>query len=110
MEKLVASRMLIYLHERNLIPATQAGFRPDIQLKQVLTTIEKAYAHRHGMDSRLQVQTLLLASHTRNRQVAFWLHIKPNRTGETQKERVMSTIPNQSWVPARLSPLHNLLQ
>ncbi|KAJ4431401.1 hypothetical protein ANN_19998 [Periplaneta americana] len=51
MEKVLVSRLHVYMRNRNLLPTTQAGFRPGAQLHdqliRVLTPIEEAYTRRH---------------------------------------------------------------
>lgn len=69
MEKVLVSRLQVYLRDRNMIPDSQAGFRPGVQptdqLIRVLTPIEEAYSKRHysilvALDARRAFDTVWL--------------------------------------------------
>lgn len=104
MEKVLVSRLHVYMRNRNLIPTTQAGFRPGAQLHdqliRVLTPIEEAYTHRHysiliALDAKRAFDTVWidalkykLTSLNLPQEITRWLSsFISNRTGQVRLGR-----------------------
>ncbi|XP_069698857.1 uncharacterized protein [Periplaneta americana] len=101
MAKVLVSRLHVYMRNRNLIPTTQAGFRPGAQLHdqliRVLTPIEKAYTRRHysiliALDAKKAFDTVWidalkykLTSLNLPHEITHWLSsFISNRTGQNE--------------------------
>ncbi|KAJ4427013.1 hypothetical protein ANN_26812 [Periplaneta americana] len=101
MAKVLVSRLHVYMRNRNLIPTTQAGFRPGAQLHdqliRVLTPIEKAYTRRHysiliALDAKKAFDTVWidalkykLTSLNLPHEITHWLSsFISNRTGQVE--------------------------
>lgn len=126
MEKVLVSRLQIYLRDRNLIPASQAGFRPGVQpadqLIRVLTPIEEAYSKRHysimvALDARRAFDTVWLdalryklTSMNFPHEITRWISsFLSNRTGQVRigRQDLSRTFPIEAGVPqgSVISPL-----
>ncbi|KAJ4430146.1 hypothetical protein ANN_22356 [Periplaneta americana] len=104
MEKVLVSRLHVYMRNRNLIPTTQAGFRPGAQLHdqliRVLTPIEEVYTRRHysiliALDAKRAFDTVWidalkykLTSLNLPHEITRWLSsFISNRTGQVRLGR-----------------------
>ncbi|KAJ4447178.1 hypothetical protein ANN_09179 [Periplaneta americana] len=110
MEKVLVSRLHVYMRNRNLLPTTQAGFRPGAQLHdqliRVLTPIEEAYTRRHysiliALDAKRAFDTVWidalkykLTSLNLPHEITRWLSsFISNRTGQLKRLRRLPADP-----------------